>query len=332
MADTISRIVQAESELTEPPAVRGAVDGQEPFVAVSEPMLSLLATVDKAKDASLTILLLGQTGTGKDHLARHIHDTSNRADQPFESVCLVNIPEHLWESEIFGHTKGSFTGATDDKAGILERAAGGTVYLNEISEISPSLQARMLDFLESRKFRRLGGARDIPLDVRFIAASNRDIKAEIATGRFREDLYFRLAGLPVELPPLSERPGDLEALVGQFLTYYRYPIHKIDYLLQSEFIDRLKEAHWPGNVRQLRQIIRRLVVLANGAGVEQIVPIANEILVVDGILPDPARSDLLARLTANNWNCRKTARELGVSDTTIRRKMKIYNIVQPNEE
>ncbi len=333
VAEAISRIVRAESESIEPPAIMTCRDnGNAPFIAASEPMLSLLATVDKVKNTDLTILLLGETGTGKDHLARHIHDTSNRADQPFISVCAVNIPDHLWESELFGHVKGAFTGATHDKAGILERAAGGTVYLNEISEIPLSLQAKMLDFLESKKFHRIGGSADIALDVRFIAASNRNLKEEVAAGRFRKDLYFRLAGLPIELPPLRERNGDLDKLAIHFLHRYNYPPHKIDYLLQSGFIDRLKGAVWPGNVRQLQQVIRRLVVLANGAGVEQIVPIANEILAVDGILPDPAKDDLIARLTINNWNQRKTAREMGISEGTLRRSMKRLRISRPSEE
>jgi DNA-binding NtrC family response regulator len=295
-------------------------------------MKKVLDLVGKVKDTDATVLLLGETGVGKDHLARHIHYTSNRADKPFENVAAANFPAELWASEFFGHEKHAFTGAGDAKIGVLERAAGGTVYLNEISEVPPDFQLKMLHFLESREVTRLGGSRRIALDIRFIAASNKNLLEEIDAARFRRDLYYRLHQVPVEIPPLRERPGDLGELVRHFLTLYDYPPHKIRHLLDSPFYDLLRAAAWPGNVRQLEHLLRRLTILANGADPEAMLQIAREVLADEKLLPNPEHEKLLAILKANDWNQRKTARELGMPYTTFRRQMIRLGIPAPADD
>jgi len=306
--------------------------GSATFIASSSRMRNILDRVDKIKNTDMTVLLLGETGVGKDKLARFIHLTSDRRDKPFESVCAVNLPDHLWESELFGHQKGTFTGAVNDRPGILERADGGTVYLNEISEIPLNLQAKMLHFLETKEIRRLGSSRTVRLDIRFIAASNRDLIAEIEAGRFRADLYFRLCEMPIILPPLRNRNGDVRKLAAHFLELHEFPAAKAKQLLESSFGDLLDHAPWPGNVRQLEHAMRRLVVLVNGSGADQMAQIAHEIMLAEGMGSEGERLELISSLRDNGWNQRRTARELGLGESTLRAMMKRMNISRPAKQ
>lgn len=302
-----------------------------PFIAASAPMKKVLDLVAKVKDTNATILLLGETGVGKDHLARHLHYSSNRADKPFENVAAANFPAELWAAEFFGHEKNAFTNAGEAKEGVLERANGGTVYLNEISEVPLDFQLKMLHFLESKEVTRLGGSKRIALDIRFVAASNKNLLEEVDACRFRRDLYYRLNQMPVAIPPLRERRGDIRDLARHFLTLYDYPPQKIRHLLDSPFYDLLHTAAWPGNVRQLEHVLRRLTILANGADPEAMLQIAREVLAEEKLLPDPEREKLLGLLEANNWNQRETARQLGMSDSNLRFKMKSMKIIRPPE-
>jgi len=309
----------------------GHPNGGVPFIAVSSAMREILQKVEKVKNTDMTLLILGETGVGKDLLARYVHCAGDRANRPFESICTAAIPEHLWESELFGHVKGSFTGVDTDRPGRLERADGGTVYLNEISEIPLRVQAKFLEFIEWKETQRLGGREKTKLDIRFIAASNRDLRKEMEAGRFRADLYYRLNQMPIVIPPLRERGGDIRELTRHFLKQYNYPTDKIRHLLNSPFCQLLDIAGWPGNVRQLKHVIQRLVVLADGADPGEMIKIAHEIMAAEGLLANDQREKLISYLAANGWNKRKTAQGLGISERTLGRKIKSFNIIDPSK-
>ncbi|RMG52433.1 MAG: AAA family ATPase, partial [Acidobacteria bacterium] len=208
------------------------------------------------------ILLRGESGTGKELLARAIHASSRRAHGPFVPIDCAALPETLLESELFGYEKGAFTGAHKTKRGLLELAHTGTVFLDEIGELPSSLQAKLLRTLQEREFRRLGGERIISVDIRLISSTNRDLEQEVAKGRFREDLYFRLKVVEIELPPLRARAGDIPLLAAHFLEKYRSQYQKPVRGLAPEVLEALQAYSWPGNVRELENTIERAVALA----------------------------------------------------------------------
>ena len=216
-----------------------------------------------ARTQGATILLGGETGTGKDLAALVIHHQSDRCNRPFMNITCSALQESLLESELFGHERGAFTDAKAQKKGLLENADGGTVFLDEIGEMSLSLQAKMLRFMEEKAFKRVGGAQDVRVDVRVVAATNRDLHAEVQAGRFREDLYYRLKVLPVVLPPVRERAGDVPLLVEHFVQRFAREFHKPVRGVARDAM-RLLEAHrWPGNVRELKNAVERAVLMAD---------------------------------------------------------------------
>ena len=232
----------------------------------SPEMLRVKALVAKfAQSPASTVLVTGESGTGKDVIARALHTQSERANGPFTNITCSAMPEALLESELFGHEKGAFTGAHQQKKGLLELADHGTVFLDEIGEMSPVLQAKLLRFLESKTFRRVGGSKDLKPDVRVIAATHRDLRAEIHNGRFREDLFYRLSVLHVHLPPLRSRRADIAALVEHFLQRFDREFHKSVRSVRPETMAQLERYAWPGNVRELRNAVERAVLLAEGA-------------------------------------------------------------------
>jgi DNA-binding NtrC family response regulator len=225
------------------------------------------AVVDMARRAApsgATVLLLGESGTGKEVIARAIHRWSDRATQPFVVVNCVALSEELLESELFGHEKGAFTGAHQQKRGKLEVAHGGTVFLDEIGDIRPALQAKLLRVLQDQTFERVGGTRPIRSDVRFVAATNRDLRAAVRDGLFRLDLYYRLDVVSLTLPPLRERPGDVPALAQHFLERFRRELKRDLRGLVPEALGCLRRYPWPGNVRELENVVERAAVLAEG--------------------------------------------------------------------
>jgi transcriptional regulator with GAF, ATPase, and Fis domain len=225
-------------------------------------MLSVKDTLVKiAASPASTVLLTGESGTGKDLAARAIHHASSRAGRPFMVVTCSAVPESLLESEFFGHERGAFTDARQQRKGLFELADGGTVYLDEIGEMTPALQSKLLRFLEEKAFKRVGGARDVTVDVRLVAATNRDLVAAVREGRFREDLFYRLNVLPVPLPPLRERRGDLPLLVGHFLEAFNRELGKQVRGVDPGALARLEGHGWPGNVRELRNVLERAVLL-----------------------------------------------------------------------
>ncbi len=211
-----------------------------------------------------SVLLLGETGTGKELIAKAVHMTSQRASGPFVRVNCGALSESLLESELFGHVRGSFTGAIANRTGRFEAAHTGTIFLDEINSTTPKLQVKLLRVLQEREFERVGDTQTVRVDTRVVAASNRDLVAEVEAERFREDLYYRLNVVPIHLPPLRERPEDIAALVGHFLTVYneendRYVMH-----IAPQALEALQNYHWPGNVRELQNYVERAVVLAAG--------------------------------------------------------------------
>jgi transcriptional regulator with GAF, ATPase, and Fis domain len=212
-----------------------------------------------------SVLLVGETGTGKELIARSIHRLSPRADGPYVRVNCGALSESLLESELFGHVKGAFTGAIDNKTGRFEAAHGGTIFLDEISSMSPKLQVKLLRVLQEREFERVGESRTIRVDTRVIAATNQLLEDEIEAGRFRDDLYYRLNVVPVHLPPLRERRGDIAALARYFLERYSEENRRETPELSEEAVQVLRSYDWPGNVRELENWVERMVVLAQGA-------------------------------------------------------------------
>jgi two-component system, NtrC family, response regulator AtoC len=208
-----------------------------------------------------TVLLLGESGTGKGLIAQEIHHQSARTDRPFQSILCSALPETLLESELFGHEPGAFTDARHRKAGLIELAAGGTVFLDEIGEINPVLQVKLLQFLDERVFKHLGGTDEIQMDVRIIAATNRDLEQAVQEHAFRSDLYYRLTVLPVRVPPLRQRQGDLPLLVDHFIALFNGLFDKRVSGVTREALARLETHDWPGNVRELRNVVERAMFL-----------------------------------------------------------------------
>ena len=228
-----------------------------------ESLRSLIARV--AASPASTVLLTGESGTGKDLVAKIIHYASHRASKPFMNITCSALPEQLLESELFGHERGAFTDARLQKKGLLETADGGTVFLDEIAEMTPGLQAKLLRFLEEKSFRRVGGAHDIHVDVRVIAATNRQLEDEVGTHRFRSDLFFRLNVLPIEMPPLRARPDDIPVLVEYFIDSFNAEFRKRVQGATPAAHALLQGYGWPGNVRELRNVIERAMLLSDGA-------------------------------------------------------------------
>src|SRR5262245_1956301 len=266
--DEMRLLVERAGELArlrrENRALRGALEPPPLLETQSPAMRRAIEVARRAAASEATLLLLGESGTGKNVLARAVHAWSARRDGPFVTIACTTLAEHLLESELFGHVRGAFTGAWKDKPGRLESAAGGTLFLDELGELPAELQAKLLRFLEERRFERVGDVRTQEVDVRIIAATNRDLDAEVAAGRFRADLFYRIAVVPVRLPPLRERREDLPALTDHLLASlaarHAREVPSVDPAARA-----LLQAHaWPGNVRELANALERALVLSPG--------------------------------------------------------------------
>ena len=253
----------------------------EDVVGNSPAMEEVFELVKRVAPAdSTTVLLEGETGTGKGMLAQAIHQASHRADGPFINVTCSALAESIMESELFGHEKGAFTDARTMKRGLVELAAGGTLFLDEIGELSLGLQGKLLRFIEEKRFRRVGGTKDLEVDARLVAATNRDLDEEVEADRFREDLYYRLRVFPIRLPPLRERTSDIPDLVKTFVEEFSIQFGKRITQISPDAMDLLKAYRWPGNVRELRNLIERSVLLAD-----------REVLTAE-MLPPPVRGEV----------------------------------------
>jgi DNA-binding NtrC family response regulator len=301
------------------------------------------------------VLLQGETGTGKDMVARAIHDRSARRDRPFIPIHLGALPGELVASELFRHNKGAFTGATSSRQGKFEMSDGGTVYLDEIATLEQSVQISLLRLLETMKFYKLGGKREIEVDVRIIAATNEDLQELVEQGRFREDLYYRLEVFPIQLPPLREREGDLELLAHEFLRRYREVFDKQIERIDPSCMNILKDHDWPGNIRELKNVVQRAVLVcnANTLRAEHLPPrfragqpgrvmradsqtVEDEvetgggddriILKVGSTLEQMEREMIVGTLKKVGDNRKEAAKTLGISRRSLYNKLRKYNI------
>jgi two-component system response regulator AtoC len=238
--------------------------GERAIVAASESMIRVLEIVERAAEFKATVLVTGESGTGKEVLARAIHAQSGRREEAFVAVNCGAIPETLLESELFGHARGAFTGADRARRGLFVSADGGTLFLDEIGELAPPLQVKLLRVLQEEEVRPLGESKSVPVDVRVIAATSRPVEAEVAAGRFREDLYYRLNVVRIEVPPLRERREDIPVLVDHLVAQARHTLGKSVRSVADDALARLLAYPWPGNVRELENVIERAVILAEG--------------------------------------------------------------------
>jgi DNA-binding NtrC family response regulator len=305
-------------------------------VGKSDKMNEAVETAKKAATSKATVLLLGESGTGKEIFARAIHNWSERRSRPFVAINCVGLSRELLESELFGHEKGSFTGADQLKKGKMELANGGTVFLDEIGDVSQELQTKLLRFLQEREFDRVGGVRPIHVDVRIVAATNRDLDAAVKERRFREDLYHRLNVVPIILPPLRERREDIPVLAHHFLQRFAKEVKKTLSEISAEALGKLCAYDWPGNVRELANVIERAVVLGQGPEIAphdlpaRIVAAQSE-LQSDGIsyrgAVDAYRRQLVMRaLAQTQGNRAAAARALGLHEKYFLRLLKSLDI------
>jgi DNA-binding NtrC family response regulator len=298
------------------------------FVTEDPATKELLVLVDRVAPRDIAVLVTGESGTGKELIARRLHARSPRAKGPFVAVNAAALPETLAESELFGAEKGAFTGADQARAGRFEEAGGGTLFLDEVGELPAALQAKLLRVLEERVVRRLGGSRDLPVDVRLVAATNRDLTQETESGAFRQDLFFRLAVVVVNIPPLRERPGDVPLVARHFAARlaarHRVPVPR----LTDDALEALSAHPWPGNVRELRNVLERAVVVRGGE------PIRAEDLALAVTAPAAQpldrphreREALLAALKRTSGRRDEAARLLGISVRTLYYRLKQWGI------
>jgi len=310
----------------------------EGIVAESGAMQEVLSLVYRVAGSTATVLIRGESGTGKELIAQAIHYHSPRAKGPFIKVNCAALPETLLESELFGHVKGAFTGAIQDKAGRFEAAHGGTIFLDEIGDISPAIQAKLLRVLQDREFERVGSNRTLRVDVRILAATNQDLEAAVRNRRFREDLYYRLNVVPIYIPPLRERRQDIPPLIDHFLRKFSKENHKRIQGLTREARDALLKYDYPGNVRELENLIERAVVLCRGEVIGMgDLPLTFRAVEVEQEAPPslPAllegieRRKILEALERSGWIQTKAAEELGISERALRYKMKKYGLSAP---
>ena len=259
----VRQLIEARRVRHERDVLRQAIsdEGFAGLIGRSQPMLDVFRLIETVCRTNSTVLLTGESGTGKELVARALHTLSLRRDHPFVAVNCGAVPEPLLESELFGHVRGAFTGAGSNKRGLLEAAEQGTVFLDEISEMSTGMQVKLLRVLQERKYRRVGGTDEIAADIRVVAATNRNLAELVAEGRFREDLLYRLNVIPIRLPPLRERIEDLPLIAEHFLARFAREIGRAIGHITPEALERLKRHHWPGNVRELENVIERAVAL-----------------------------------------------------------------------
>ena len=334
--------------------LRSALETRHQVVGDTSGLKRVMDQVRKAAPTNATVLILGESGAGKELIARAIHRNSLRAKERFVQVNCAAIPEELIESELFGHERGAFTGATDKQTGKFEQADRGTIFLDEVGDMSAKTQAKVLRVLQEGEVERLGSARTIKVDVRVIAATNKDLEHEIAEGRFREDLYFRLSVIPLHAPPLRDRLEDIPALVAHFSAQFSRDNNRRPARFSTQAIEALKQARWRGNVRELKNVVERLLIMSDrdvidGADVRAVVRPA------DGSDPRPAASPssssapsapvetaatlrefketterawLVAKLRENAWNISKTAEVIDTPRSNLYKKLEQYRISQ----
>jgi two-component system nitrogen regulation response regulator NtrX len=333
----VGQLVEENKEL------KARIGKEHEMIGTSKPIKELKQQIKIAAPTSGWILITGENGTGKELVARSIHFNSRRHAKPFVEVNCAAIPEELIESELFGHEKGSFTGATTQRRGQFDQAHQGTLFLDEIGDMSLKTQAKVLRILQEHKFERVGGNKTIEVDVRVIAATNKDLEREIANNNFREDLYYRLNVIPFHVPPLRERKSDIMQLATHFLEYFCSKESRETKVLDDESMQAITNYPWPGNVRELKNLIERLVIMSPGNTITRSqLPqtiyskqhTAPKDLSFSSLTSNTFRTAkeefekefLVQKLDENDWNVSRTAEAIEIERSNLHRKIKAYGI------
>jgi two-component system nitrogen regulation response regulator NtrX len=324
-------------------ALKAVVEQRHEIVGSSPAIRQVIERIERVAPTPARLLITGENGTGKELVARAVHRLSPRSNRAFVEVNCAAIPSELIESELFGHVKGSFTGAFADRVGKFELADGGTLFLDEVGDMSPAAQAKVLRVLQEGIITPIGSARSIRVDVRVIAATNKKLEDEIAVGRFREDLLYRLNVVPIDVPPLRARRDDIPQLVEHFVTQLAAQQGLAPKEVSPGALERLRRHPWPGNVRELRNTVERLLILANGDAIEdadvaRMVGLEDEEAGLGDVLlqvgtfeqfkQDAERAFLLAKLKAYDWNVSETARRLDMPRSNLYKKIERYGLTR----
>ncbi len=336
---SIRNAVEQTNLLKENTEIKKSLIGDGRILGKSKSIQNILEIIDKVGPLDTRVLISGENGTGKELVARALHNKSHRRDKPFIEVNCAAIPNELIESELFGHEKGSFTGAVQQRIGKFELANKGTIFLDEIGDMSLQAQAKVLRAIEDGKIERVGGGKKIEIDVRILAATNKDLKAEIEKEKFREDLYHRLNVIPIHIPPLKERHEDIPVLVEHFSKEITTKHKKLPVTFDDEALKLLQSQQWSGNVRELRNIIERIIIIidkrqitkkdieflfaAGKSSVEDIIAESNSF---QEFKEKAERAFIVKQLKANDWNISKTAEALEIQRSHLYNKMKKYGI------
>jgi DNA-binding NtrC family response regulator len=325
---SIERALSQRGVLRENDNLRAQLDrrfGMDNIVGRDPRMHKVFEMIASVADTRATVLVTGESGTGKSMIARAIHRRSRRTKGPFVEVACGALPETLLESELFGHVAGAFTGATGEKMGKFLQADGGTIFLDEIGTASPAMQVKLLRVLQELKFEQVGGTKTFSVDVRVVLATNDDLARAVAEGRFRQDLYYRINVINIELPPLRSRPSDIVLLAHNFLEQVREDSRRQVTAFADDALVALERYHWPGNVRELQNVVERAVLLGKGP-VITLADLPMEVRGAGGVVKEalegPERQIIREVLESNGWNRNATADQLGINRTTLYKKMK----------
>ncbi len=341
---SVRNALEKKSLVVETRILKKKIEKSTQIIGVSESIRQILETAQKVAATDARVLILGPNGSGKELFAKYIHEHSNRSKSPLVEVNCAAIPSELIESELFGHEKGAFTSAIKQRIGKFEQAHGGTLFLDEIGDMSLSAQAKVLRALQENKITRVGGEKEIPINVRVIAATNKDIQKEIVLGNFREDLFHRLGVVILNIPPLKERKEDIPLLAEHFIQQiceeYNYPIKKIT----NEAIDLLKTLNWTGNIREFRNVIERLIIFCDhtieAKDIEKYVltnsltykneEVYEKFTTLQEFMNFSEKEFLIRKLTKNHWNLVLTAEEIMISPEELNQKIQKYQIQKVN--
>ncbi len=343
---TVKNALEQERLRDENKSLRRALDARHQMVGESAALKQVGDAIKRAAPTNATVLILGESGVGKELVARAIHRNSLRSRDRFIQVNCAAIPEELIESELFGHEKGSFTGATEKQIGKFEQADRGTIFLDEVGDMSAKTQAKVLRVLQEGEVERIGSARTIKVDVRVIAATNKDLEDEISKGNFREDLYFRLSVIPIPVPPLRERPEDIALLVRHFVDAFARENNRRAPKLSPQAFEMLKGQRWKGNVRELRNTVERLIIMApaeaiDADAVRQVLRVEARPQTPDNKEDNPGtlhaakesfeRRFIVQKLRENAWNISKTAEVIDTPRSNLYKKLEQYGIKQETD-
>ena len=342
----VGRAVNQQSLLSENERLRSQLERKyslENIISQDYKMAKIFELIEAVADTSATILMTGPSGTGKSLLAKAIHNRSSRADKPFVEVSCGALPETLLESELFGHSRGAFTGAINNKVGKFLLADGGTIFLDEIANASPAFQAKLLRVLENRQFEPVGSNKTETVTTRIVLATNCNILQEVKKGRFREDLYYRINVITIELPPLCERVSDIRLLAEHFLRMYCAANNRHKAGITDSAMQLMERYSWPGNIRELEKIIERAVLLGKGRfiDIEDLPDVIKQQqnhyketykpVSLKTALTGPEKNFIRQALEVNQWNRQKTAKALDIDRTTLFKKMKHYGLYDEAE-